>query len=618
MNQNQFEALVDRLADEQSRNPGRYRRKVIALACAGYAYIVAVLLIAVFLLVASLLIATKAAWAGIKLAVVVGAFLWIVLKAMWVRLEPPQGRRITRAEAPDLFAMLDHLQRELHVGARFHQVLITDELNAAVVQTPRLGVFGWHKNTLIIGLPLMKALTRKQLAAVLAHEIGHLGGGHARLGNWIYRLRLGWSRLALMLEESRSLGGLLFKPFYGRFVPYFTAVSFPLARANEYEADANSARLTSPTAAAAALTTINVIGAYMDTRFWPSLFKHAHDHARPQFAPLSQLSVALSQPLDAIDARGWLDEALSRKTSVADTHPALADRLKALGQAPLLAPPAPGDGADQLLGSALPKITQELDAQWQERVAGPWAARHEEVKTMRERLAQLDRADQSQLSLDERIAQAYLTEEVGAGEAAALAAFRALLAANPDHPALNFAVGQRLLKIGDAAGAPLVERAMDLEDDAIASGAALLRDFYEKRGDEAQRKRWHQRWVDRLELLQAADAERGNVSLRDRFMPNELNDQQLDTLRSHLATLGLRGVWLVRKEVRHLVHRPHFVLAFTVTPWWRWRSEQRIAAAQQAIMASLALPGSCTVFCGEGDNVHIWRRVKKTPGSRLI
>jgi len=74
--------------------------------------------------------------------------------------------------------------------------LITDDFNAAVVQIPRLGLLGWYRNTLLIGLPLMKALTRQQLAAVLAHEFGHLAGGHGRLGNWVYRLRFGWARLA--------------------------------------------------------------------------------------------------------------------------------------------------------------------------------------------------------------------------------------------------------------------------------------------------------------------------------------------------------------------------------------------------------------------------------------
>lgn len=140
MTDEQFEFLVARLEQEQARNPLAYRRKVLALAFAGYAYIAAVLLLAVLLLLGSLAIAVKAAAAGIKLAIVFGAFLWMVVRAMWVKLDPPEGREVTRQEAPELFALLDQLQRELKVRARFHHVLITDDFNAAVVQTPRLGI----------------------------------------------------------------------------------------------------------------------------------------------------------------------------------------------------------------------------------------------------------------------------------------------------------------------------------------------------------------------------------------------------------------------------------------------------------------------------------------------
>jgi Zn-dependent protease with chaperone function len=81
-----------------------------------------------------------------------------------------------------------------------------------------------------------------------------------------------------MLQQHQSLGGFLFRPFFNRYVPYFTAYSFPLARANEYEADRNAARLTSSEALAAALTTVNVIGIFLQDHFWPQLHKKADDY----------------------------------------------------------------------------------------------------------------------------------------------------------------------------------------------------------------------------------------------------------------------------------------------------------------------------------------------------
>ena len=85
-------------------------------------------------------------------------------------------------------------------SAPIHQVLITPYFNAGVTQVPRLGILGWHRNYLLIGVPLIKTLTAEQFKSVLAHEIGHLSRGHARAANWIYRLRIIWARLETIFE----------------------------------------------------------------------------------------------------------------------------------------------------------------------------------------------------------------------------------------------------------------------------------------------------------------------------------------------------------------------------------------------------------------------------------
>jgi Zn-dependent protease with chaperone function len=618
MNDEQFESLVARLEQEQTRNPAAYRRKVLALAFAGYTYISAVLFLALVLLLVALGVAIKAPVIGIKIAIVIGAFLWMIARAMWVRLDPPAGREVARAEAPELFAVLDRLQRELRVRARFHHVLITDDFNAAMVQTPRLGILGWHRNFLIIGLPLMKALTVPQLAAVLAHEIGHLAGGHARLGNWIYRLRLGWARLAALLQQSESAGAFLFRPFFGRFVPYFSAVSFPLARANEYEADAASARLASPSAAAGALTTVNVMGAFLTARFWPELHKKANDHAQPQFSPFADMGGAMTSGVDGDALSQWLGEAMQRKTSLADTHPALADRLRALGQEPRLALPAVSEAADKLLGAALPAITEEFDRRWQQGIAPAWQQRHQQVQDSRKRLADLE-TRASQLSFDERVQRALLTEEVGAGEDAALLMLRELNTEDPSHAPVNFLLGLRLLRHADEAGVALVEQAIAADADAIASGAQVLRDFHASQGRDQEARRWHQRWAERLALLEAAEAERNRITRDDRFEPHGLSAGELKALHEQLVAVpGVIAAWLVRKRVQHLPDRPHLVLGFKTTPWWRLRNERRIRQTQERLLASVVFPTSTSVFCVEGDNGAIAKRLRKSAGAQVI
>jgi hypothetical protein len=108
-----FETLVGRPEQQALRNPAAYRRKVILLALVGYAYVALVLATAGGLFVGALATAPYLKALAIKLALIFGVFFWVVARAMWVRLEPPQGRRITPGEALELLKMIDGLLRSL-------------------------------------------------------------------------------------------------------------------------------------------------------------------------------------------------------------------------------------------------------------------------------------------------------------------------------------------------------------------------------------------------------------------------------------------------------------------------------------------------------------------------
>jgi Zn-dependent protease with chaperone function len=609
MTEQEFEALVARLDQQARRRPAAYRVKVILLAYAGYAYVALVLLVAASLFMATIATAPYLKVLAIKLALIFGGFFWVVAGAMWVRLDPPQGRRITSYGAPELFELVDKLRRSLR-APRFHDVLITEDFNAAVAQTPRLGLLGWYRNTLLIGLPLMKALTRQQLAAVLAHEFGHLAGGHGRLGNWVYRLRFGWARLAQALQQRRSVGSFAFRPFFRWYAPYFSAVSFPLARANEYEADAASARLTSPTAVAAALTSVNVIGTYLEARYWPDLHRKANDMSQPAFAPYAQMGEAIGTDVDADAVCGWLDAAMARKTSVADTHPALVDRLRALGEKPLLALPARGEAADTLIRrETLQSISEEFDRRWRQAIQPAWERRHQEVKVKREELAAFDArvAQGATLSVEERVRRALLTEEVGARNETGLAQFRAVHADAPDNPVVCYALGVRLLRIEDEAGVALIEQAMQRDEEAVLPGAELLRGYFARRGRDELARQWHERWRQRAQLVHEVQTERSDVFQSDVLEPHGLEDAQVAALHARLRAIpDLGKAYLARKRVTHYPERPVLVLAFTVKHW-RSRRAQRSGAIQDTMVKEVDFPHQTIIVWMQGDRYGFLR-----------
>ena len=614
MTNEQFEALVRKLEVEARRNPAGYQLKVLLLALLGNAYLVAILLL-IFALCAGLTVSIVTFKAAVlwKLIFVVGAFLWMVLRAVWLKIAPPEGFEIEAEQAPELFAMIDNLRRRL--GApRFHHVQITEEFNAGVVQAPRLGIFGWHRNYLLIGLPLMKSLTIEQFKAVLAHEFGHLAKGHGRVSNWLYRQRLRWSRLMNVLDANESQGRFLFKPFLNWFAPYFNAYSFPLARANEYEADATSVRLTSPGAAAEALTSVNVVGAYLAERYWPQIHKHADDQPQPGFAPYSVMGARVAAELDGASTQAWLDQAMARQTTLDDTHPALSERLKAIGETPRLAPPATSEAADRLLGGALDGVTKAFDRTWQGRILPAWQERHREVQEARGKLAELNSRHESgaELTLQNAYDRARLTESVGSNADSALDQLRALHERAPEDPVVCFALGARLLGRDDDSGRALVESALQLDEDFTLQACEALRDYHWRNGRKEEANAWYQRLVERAQLQEAAGKERNQVTLRDKFEHHGLPEDAFARLRAQLQAIpGLRKAYFVKKRVEHLAHRPCYVLGFTVTGPFRFHSTKRAGEVLQRIQGAVQFPGETLILNVEGENYKFGRKVRR-------
>jgi Zn-dependent protease with chaperone function len=362
-----FEALISRMERAARERPGSYRRRVFWLAALGYAYLLFVVLALTALTIATAISISRIGFVGVKLTVAVGVLWLTVARSLWVRLEAPNGIRVTRADAPELFRLLDALRVRLKT-ASIHEVLVTPEFNASITQVPRLGVFGWHRNYLRIGLPLMKALTVQQFKSVLGHETGHLSGGHARAANWIYRLRIIWTRLEDNFDRHPRWGSGVIRAFFKWYIPYFSAISFPFARSNEYQADATSVLVTSKQGTAQALTGVHVIGSYLSQRYWPAALA-AMQNAPQTVAPFRGFVAHAVRETPNVELNGWIAAALGQSTSHRDTHPSLADRLKAIGASAELSPPAPGESADKLLGAALARLEMIFDTAWSEAMA---------------------------------------------------------------------------------------------------------------------------------------------------------------------------------------------------------------------------------------------------------
>ena len=165
-------------------------------------------------------------------------------------------------------------------------------------------MFGGYTNHLQLGIPLLAVLDASELKTVLAHEIGHLGGQHGRFSAWIYRQRRTWQALERKFDEPATVFDQILGVFYRWYAPYFSAYSFVLARAQEYQADQAAALATNARVLARALVKLDLVNRFLTEVFWPRFFAQVERAPEPQYLPFSMLPRADRRRSQGMAAQG--------------------------------------------------------------------------------------------------------------------------------------------------------------------------------------------------------------------------------------------------------------------------------------------------------------------------
>lgn len=630
MTRDEFDALVRRLEEISHRHPRLYLARTVALLTLAYGYLGFVLLGSSALVVGTIFFVFMVPNAlVIKLAIVIviaaGGICWAVMRGLWVRLEPPEGQPVTREQVPALFTLLDELRETLNCRP-FHRVLLVSEYNAAVVQIPRLGVFGWHRNYLLLGLPLMQALGPEEFKAVLAHEFAHSSRGHGRFGNWLYRMRRSWERIFEQMGRQGTRGGVVLLKFIQWFWPHFNAHAFVLARANEYEADACSVRLAGADAAAAALLRIATDDALLNKKFWPEIFARVNRQKDPPSDMLMAMGRTLRAGLPAEEASRSLRHAFLMETNTADTHPCLKDRLQAMGRLPEgvdraefpveLPPPPTRSAAEVFLGHHVDTIADQLSTVWRKNVAALWAERHEHMQKLAGELALLEQPGNKPLGVEELWEKASKVLQLH-NDAAAVPVLEQLLTLNPEHALANLVRGRHYLEQEDARGVAFVETAIASDPILTEVGCNLLYGYFMRIG-QRDKLRPLEELVDRFQNESAlAEQERALISAKDDFIPHELTSAQItDLVKSLAVEPEIATAAVARKMVRYFPKNPCYVIALRLkVSWWKIRSSNANQQLMNRVLQRVQLPGHFFVFVDEKDLKSLAKKVFPVPGA---
>ncbi len=546
MTEAEFETRVRTVEALSRQNPRRYRAGLMAWVGLGYAAFVGLLLL---VLVAGILGVLLLAFGdqfrtmagGIYLLAPVVLTLWALAPLVLSRAPRPNGRTITRSEAPALFQAIDEIRIALDAPAP-DSVLVTADVNASVVEAPVIGIVPWYHRHLMLGLPLMRTLEPEELRAVLAHEFGHLSRSHAATEGRLYQLRRAWIHVAHTMPSSGR--GWAARRFLQWYLPRFSAWTFVGSRRNEDEADAASARLFGEQAIADALVRTQV-AARASARFWTLERRRALDLQRPDASIPSRLGHALRQSTTDTAASRDLMKSMLQPTNMTDTHPGLAERLAALGVTPRPLNPPDNDAAEAFLGDLAPVLEAELGAALARTLRQEWIQLRQDLHESAARLDALDgQIAGGRLDPQAVVERAGLIEQIR-GPDPALDAWRVALSVNPGLRLARFHLGRLELEVrDDEAGLALLEGVCAEDPKALVEAAQVTIPWLRSQDRATEAEDWLQRARAQLDVLNAEHrqtASRAGFEKGDTLLPATLSEDEMraliETLRSSVGVL---------------------------------------------------------------------------------
>jgi hypothetical protein len=637
MTRQEFDDLVRRIEARYAGRAAALRRSTTAWVVFGLAGILACLTLL-------FLVGAAAFVGGIVLPFQAGVWLLIAGALMivyaiaqtvvFLGLDPAplEGRALRPAEAPALWELLDSLRHELQCHP-FDHVRVSMNFGAGIRELPRLGLFGWPRTLLDLGLPLLTVLTYDEVRAVLAHELAHHSARHARSGSRIYRLNCTWNNVIQRMQQpasgrfSVSIRSSALK-FVNWYWPRLHARAMVLSRAQEFHADSVAAGIAGGPTLVSALWKLECFGPWLSERFWMDVYQDADRLPEPPADVMDRLRRAIETPPSLEDRARWMERGLSRTTGNDETHPAFRERAAALGVfeddvrragfATAIRPSA----AETLLGADSTAIERELAGHWQRSALGGWHARARQAVAESKRRESSQAADPARAV--EHMAALWKTAREAAeikGTAAAEPLLRDVLSRDPLHAGASVVLGHHLLNVGDAEGRRLLEQVVDQADETwMRPACEVLQEHFQVTGQTDQLREIRSR-LDRHERESAAaQRERAKVLASDDFVAHELTEAQVDHLRKRLSSHPDCGAaWLVRKKLRYFPNRPLFVLCVRRKSARRWLSQpDRDREMVRRLSPTIELPGQVLVVARYGSFGGLAARIMSFAGASVF
>lgn len=293
-------------------------------------------------------------------------------------VERPEGVRLPEVAARRLHHVVGRMSRRFG-NVRIDAIWVTGDMNAAILQRPRWGCVGPMETHLIIGLPLVHSVSRRQFGAILAHEFAHLACQRQGSAVWLNHFRAWWFRV---LDRCVEGGG-----WFGRLLDRLTIgdlhAALRLARFEEFEADAVAARVIGPRIVAEALIEVALKERFLSEDYWRKVMAQSQFRPRPSIRPYREMGLGvLAGFRRPSSGQRDIHALLAEHRFAPDFHPSLAERLAALGVRPAVSRAEHLSAADAYLAPLLPGLSWVFDRMWWQGSRDAWRRNYQLSRMM--------------------------------------------------------------------------------------------------------------------------------------------------------------------------------------------------------------------------------------------
>lgn len=553
-----------------NEKPQEFFLRVTGLICLGYAYIAMALVVLITFTLFTFILLMKMPYLAFKLGLPLLLVLGVIFRSFWIKTPPPAGIKLKKKDYPKVYEIVEEIRSGINAPP-VHQIQLIPDFNASVMQRPRLGLLGWQKNYLMLGIQLLKTCSYDEIRSILAHELGHLAEGHSAKDAWIYRVQGVWYQLMQNLHNDQSIATVIFTRFFDWYVPLLDSYTFPYRREQEESADELSVKLVGPELAANTFLSMDLKSHYLEKYYWENVGERYSSPEPP--AVYEGMTEALKNgKIEKHDAEIWLHESLKVETGYEDSHPCTRDRVATILK---IKPEEVKDYAhsvidelcrienpafDQLFPLKGKELCADLDNEYKEFYKDYWLERHQSYNEAKKELEELlAKKTEGEISEEEAATCAY-TSLIVHGFAKSRDLFKEALDRNPEDATLRRTYGQQLLDDKDPDCVSYLEAAMKLDRQMQYECGQMLYGFFKSKDDEDRARHYEEMVIDWIEESIQRQKEVSDVKKDDTFLEHDLKEEVTVAIAEVASQFKeIKTVSLIRKEVKYFPERSFYV-----------------------------------------------------------